>query len=103
MYQRLRNRSRLNERTSGSLDEDAKSQIGPRIDCRRVRTVRSQDERDHQPAEQAGPGQLHAEADEFVDAGARGPLLRPAAEPLLGGDEAGERRPQRGGAFGRPA
>jgi hypothetical protein len=69
----------------------------------RVPTMGRQDERDHQPAEQAGPGLLYAEADEFVDTGARGPLLRPSPEPLLGGNEAGERGPQRGRALGRPA
>jgi hypothetical protein len=55
----------------------------------------------HDAAEQAGPGLLHAEADEFLHEGGGAALAGPMAEPRLHLDEASERRPQGGGAGAR--
>jgi hypothetical protein len=64
--------------------------------------MRADDQRYHGAAEQAGPGLLHAEANKFIEERRDPALLGSAPKPYVGGDEAGERRPLRGGTFGRP-
>ena len=64
----------------------------------RIEQVRADQQRQHQRAEQAGPALLDAEADEFVEDVRGGACSGPGADAGLGLDEAGERRPDAGGA-----
>ncbi len=64
----------------------------------RIPQMRTDEQRHHRPAEQAGPSLLHAEAKKLVAEGRRRPLARPMAELRLRIDEGRERRPAGGSA-----
>ena len=66
--------------------------------CRRIEPPGRDHQENGDPAEQAGPALLHAEAEKFVKRRCPAAARHEAAEPIFARDEGAQRRPDGGGA-----